>query len=117
MAIEDLVWWCLWRLRRIAVLLAVCLGMLQLNVHLAKASLGSAGALEGLKLAKAALSEVAETMASNARLVQAAAESTRLSEPSLFPSLGGFSHVTIDVLSLISSFWPLARPSLQQMLL
>ena len=82
-----------------------------------KASLESAGALEGLKLAKAALTEVAETMASNARLVQAAAESTRLSEPSLFSSLGGFSHVTIDALSLISSFWPLARPSLQQMLL
>ena len=102
---------------RIAVLLAMCLGMLQLNVHLAKASLESAGALEGLKLAKAALSEVAETMATNARLVQAAAESTRQSEPSLFPSLGGFSHVTIDMLSLISSVWPLARPSLQQMLL
>ena len=53
--------------------------MLQLNVHLAKASLESAGALEELKLAKAALSEVAETM-----------ESTRHSEPSLFPSLSGF---------------------------
>ena len=69
------------------------------------------------KRRSARMTEVAETMASNARLVQAAAESTRLSEPSLFPSLGGFSHVTIDALSLISSFWPLARPSLQQILL
>ena len=91
--------------------------MLRLNLHLAQSNLEAAGALEGVKLAKAALNEFAESVAANADVVRAVAERGRMTEPSPFAPLGGFSHVTIDALSLITNLWPLAGPSLQQMLL
>ena len=93
--------------------------MLRLNVSLAYANLESAGILESLRLARTALTELAESLATNARLASTAAESYSVAEPPLFTSMGGFSHVAIDALShsLIANFWPHARPTLQQILL
>ena len=75
------------------------------------------GILESLRLARTALTELAESLATNARLASTAAESYSVAEPPLFTSMGGFSHVAIDALSLVANFWPHARPTLQQILL
>ena len=115
--LESLAWRCLYQLCRLAFLLVLCRCMLRLNLHLAQSNLEAAGALEAIKLAKAALNEFAESVAASADVVRATSERRRLTEPSLFAPLGGFSHVTIDALSLITNLWPVAGPSLQQMLL
>jgi hypothetical protein len=116
-AVENLIWACLFQLCRLAFLSGLCLCMLRLNVSLAYANLESAGILKSLRLARTALTELAESLATNARLASTAAESYSVAEPPLFTSMGGFSHVAIDALSLIANFWPHARPTLQQILL
>ena len=52
--LESLAWRCLYQLCRLAFLLVSCGCMLRLNLHLAQSNLEAAGALEGVKLAKAA---------------------------------------------------------------
>ena len=103
-AVENLIWACLFQLCRLAFLSGLCLCMLRLNVSLAYANLESAGILESLRLARTALTELAESLATNARLASTAAESYSVAEPPLFTSMGGFSHVAIDALTSCNLF-------------
>lgn len=93
-ASERFLWGLLWKLCRLTVLLSLCWGLLALNLHLAQASLQTWGAVQGVKLATDALSKVADKFAH-------ANHEAAFSGPAPFASLGGFTHLAMNVAQLM----------------